>query len=114
MFIRGEVTSGEDLLVEGHIEGSIRLPGHHLVVAPQGRITAQVFARAVTISGHASGTITASERIEIAEGATVEGEIVAPRVVLIDGAYFKGRIDPKRADAAVRVAQYRLDHGTEK
>lgn len=109
--IRGEVTAEEDLFIDGSVEGRVQIPQHRLVVGPRARLKADVFARSVTISGHAVGRITASERIEIEASATVEGEIVAPRVTLADGAYFKGRIDPKRADAAVRVAQYRMEHG---
>lgn len=108
--IRGEIMAKEDLRVDGQVEGKIQIPQHHLYVGPHARVKAEVFARAVTIAGHAAGTITASERIEIESGATVEGEIIAPRVVLVEGAYFKGRVDPNRADAAVRVAQYRMEH----
>ena len=108
--IKGEVSASEDLLIDGYVEGKVQMPQHHLTVGPQAWLKADVFARAVTIAGRASGTITASERIEIEAGATVEGEIIAPRVVLIEGAYFKGRVDPNRADAAVRVAQYRIEH----
>lgn len=110
MYVRGDVTCHEDLRIDWRLEGSIRLPAHHLIVGPTGRIKADVFARFVTISGQASGTITASELVEIEAGASVEGDIVAPRVALVEGAYFKGRIDPKRSEAAVRVAQYRFDH----
>ena len=110
MHVRGEVTGHEDLRIDCRVEGSIRLPAHHLVVGPAGRINADVFARFVTIAGQVSGTITASELVEIEAGARVEADIIAPRVALIDGAYFKGRIDPKRSEAAVRVAQYRFDH----
>ena len=111
VIIRGEVTAQEDLTINWHVEGKIRLPQHRLTIGPAARLKADVFAKSVRIAGEATGTITASEWIEIEAGATVEGEIVAPRVTLVDGAYFKGRIDPKRADAAVRVAQYRLEHG---
>ena len=69
--IRGEVSAEEDLLIDGYVEGKVQIPKHRLVVGPQARLKADVFARAVTIAGHASGTITASERIEIEAGATV-------------------------------------------
>ena len=106
--IRGDITAEEDLLIDGLVEGKVRLPRHHLVVGRRARLKADVFARQVTIAGYASGTITASELIEIEASATVEGEIIAPRLVLVEGAHFSGRVDPKRADAAVAVAQYRL------
>ena len=108
--IRGEVSADEDMLIDGYVEGKIRIPQHRLLVGPRARLKADVFAREVRIAGHASGTITASERIEIEAGATVEGEIIAPRIVLVDGAYFNGHVDPDRAEAAVRVARYRMEH----
>jgi len=108
--IRGEVTAEEDLLIDGLVEGKVQLPKHRLTVGPRARLKANVFARQVTIAGYASGTITASERVEIESSATVEGEIIAPRIVLVEGAYFSGRVDPKRAEAAVAVAQYRHEH----
>jgi cytoskeletal protein CcmA (bactofilin family) len=114
VYVRGEVTCHEDLRVDGLVEGSIKLPAHHLVVGPTGHIRGDVFARFVTIAGQAYGTITASELVEIEAGANVEGDIVSPRVALIEGAYFKGRIDPKRSEAAVRVAQYRFDHARDR
>lgn len=108
--IRGEIRAAEDLLIDGDMEGSVHLPQHCLVVGPRARLKADVFARAVLISGEATGTFTASERVEIAAGATVHGRIVAPRLSLADGAFFTGRVEPARAEAALRVARYRLEH----
>jgi cytoskeletal protein CcmA (bactofilin family) len=106
--IVGEVTASEDLLVEGEIDGKVTLPAHRLVVAPTATLKADVFARAIRIAGAATGTFTASDKVEIEATARVEGRIVAPRVVLAEGATFNGRVEPHKADAAVRVAQYRM------
>ena len=95
-------------MVEGQVEGKITLPEHRLVVASTAKLKADVFAREIAVSGEANGTLTASERVEIQAGATVVGRIVSPRVVLVDGARFNGRVEPHKADAAVRVAQYRM------
>jgi len=108
--IIGEVSASEDLLIEGQVEGKISLPEHRLVVAATAKLKAEVFAREIAISGEASGTFTASDRVEILAGANVEGRIVSPRVALADGAVFNGRVEPHKADAAVRVAQYRMVH----
>jgi len=109
--IIGEVSASEDLLIEGQVEGKISLPEHRLVVASTARLKADVFAREIAISGEASGTFTASDRVEILADAKVDGRIVSPRVALADGATFNGRVEPHKADAAVRVAQYRVAHG---
>jgi len=109
--ILGDVTASEDLLIEGQIEGKVTLPAHRLVIASTANLKADVFAREIAIAGVASGTFTASERVEIQAGATVDGRIVSPRIALADGAVFNGRVEPHKADAAVRVAQYRQAHG---
>ncbi len=109
--IHGDVTASEDLLIEGQIEGKISLPAHRLVVASTARVKADIFARDITIAGEATGTFTASERVELQAGAKVDGRIVSPRVALADGAVFNGRVEPHKAEAAVRVAEYRLAHG---
>ncbi len=111
--IIGEVSASEDLLIEGQVEGKISLPEYRLVVAATARLKADVFAREIAISGQASGTLTASERVEILAGANVTGRIVSPRVALADGATFNGRVEPHKADAAVRVKQYRMAHSNE-
>lgn len=108
--ILGDVTASEDLLIEGQIEGKVSLPAHRLVVASTARVKADIFARDITIAGEATGTFTASERVELQAGAKVEGRIVSPRVALADGAVFNGRVEPHKAEAAVRVAEYRLAH----
>ena len=109
--IIGEVTASEDLLIEGQVEGKITLPSHRLVVAATANLKADVFAKAISIAGTATGTFTASERVEITAGAKVDGRIVSPRIALADGAVFNGKVEPHKTDAAVRVAEYRMHHG---
>ena len=109
--IRGDVSASEDLLIEGQVEGKILLPAHRLVVASTARVNAEVFARDITIAGEATGTFTASERVQLEAGARVEGRIVSPSVALADGAVFNGRVEPHKVEAAVKVAEYRLAHG---
>jgi cytoskeletal protein CcmA (bactofilin family) len=109
--IRGDVSASEDLLVEGQVQGKILLPAHRLVVASTARVDAEVVARDITIAGEARGTFTASERVQLEASARVEGRIVSPRVALADGAMFNGRVEPHKAEAAVKVAEYRLAHG---
>jgi cytoskeletal protein CcmA (bactofilin family) len=104
----GDVAAREDLLVEGAVSGSIDMPGFALTIAAGARVDARVLARDVTILGHFSGRITATEIVDVREGARVTGEIAAPRVALAEGAEIQARIDTKRVDAAVHVARYRM------
>ena len=104
----GDVAASEDLLVEGAVSGSIDMPGFALTIAAGARVDARVLARDVTILGSFSGRITATEIIDVREGAHVTGEIAAPRVALAEGAEIQARVETKRVDAAVHVARYRM------
>jgi cytoskeletal protein CcmA (bactofilin family) len=91
--IKGELTGNEDLTIDGKVEGSIHLRDHNLTISANGHITAEVFAKSAVIFGHVLGDIRAEDRIEIARGGFVEGDLFAPKVVITDGARFKGRVD---------------------
>jgi cytoskeletal protein CcmA (bactofilin family) len=106
--IVGDVAASEDLLVEGVITGTIDMPGCALTIAAGARVDARILARDVTILGHFSGRITATEIIDVREGARVTGEIAAPRVALAEGAEIQARVETRRVDAAVHVARYRM------
>ena len=107
--VRGQLIAQEDLRIEGAIDGEIEAPGHAVDVDAAASVHATVFARDVTIHGNLVGKVTAVEIVDIRNGATVAADIVAPCVLLADGAVFNGRIEMKRADAAVRVARYRME-----
>ena len=104
----GDVAASEDLLVEGAVSGTIDMPGFALTIAAGARVDARILARDVTILGHFSGRITATEIIDVREGARVTGEIAAPKVALAEGAEIQARVETKRVDAAVHVARYRM------
>ena len=104
----GDVAASEDLLVEGAVSGTIDMPGFALTIAAGARVDARVLARDVTILGHFSGRITATEIIDVREGAHVTGEIVAPKVALAEGADIQARVETRSVDAAVHVARYRM------
>ena len=90
--IRGEVSASEDVTIEGQVEGKIELAQHVLTIGPNGRVKAQVLAKVVIVMGTVDGNITATEKIDIHEKATVNGDLVAPRVRIVEGAYFRGGI----------------------
>ncbi|MGA2135325.1 MAG: polymer-forming cytoskeletal protein [Bryobacteraceae bacterium] len=98
--IKGEVFSNEDLVVDGTLEGKIELPAHKLTVGPHGTIkTAAIKAAAVEIHGAVEGDVNAEDRVEIRKDATLTGNIKTARIVIEDGAYFKGGVDITRPAA---------------
>ena len=91
--IEGQVKTGEDLVVDGKVDGTIELPQHVLTVGPTGRVKAQLSAKSVVVLGKVNGTIQASERVSIGETGSVEGAVSAPRLAMADGAHLQGRVD---------------------
>ena len=91
--IKGELTGSEDLTIEGKLEGKILLRGHNLTIGENGDIRADIQAKAVVVAGKLVGNTTAEDRVEVAMGGAVNGNISAPRVVLADGCQFQGSVD---------------------
>jgi cytoskeletal protein CcmA (bactofilin family) len=91
--IKGNVTGDENLVIEGTVDGSVELAGHDLTIGPSGHVKANLVAKTVKIEGQITGDVTGSEKVVLAKSGRVEGNIVAPRVTLEDGAKFKGSID---------------------
>lgn len=94
--IKGELNGSEDLTIEGHVEGKIELKDHVLTIGPNGKIKAQLFAKMLIVLGEVNGNIAASEKVEIRDGGSVDGDIVSPRVAIAEGAHFGGSIDMQR------------------
>jgi cytoskeletal protein CcmA (bactofilin family) len=105
--IKGEVTGEEDLLIQGKVEGKISLNGNQVTVGESGEVRADIFAKVIQINGRVIGDITANEKVIISKSGNVHGNVVAPRVLLEDGAMFKGSIDMDAAGVgkAAVVAQ---------
>jgi cytoskeletal protein CcmA (bactofilin family) len=97
--IKGELNGSEDLTVEGQVEGTIQLKEHVLTIGPNGRIRAQVFAKSVIVLGDVHGNITASDKVDIRDNGSVEGDLIAPRVAIAEGAHFRGSVDMQRKAA---------------
>jgi cytoskeletal protein CcmA (bactofilin family) len=108
VIVVGDVAAEEDLLIDGELTGSIDMPAHALTIGEGGRVDARIFARDVTVLGTLVGRITATEIVDVRDGAAVTGEVAAPSVLVADGATVQGRVDTKRVDAAVHVARYRM------
>ncbi len=94
--IKGELNGSEDLTIEGHVEGKIELKEHVLTIGPNGKIKAAVFAKSVIVLGEVNGNVTASEKVDIRDGGSVDGDIVSPRVAIAEGAHFRGSVDMQR------------------
>ena len=97
--IRGELTGSEDLYLDGEIEGNIDLRDHSLIIGPNGRIKAGIAARDLVVHGKVEGNITATGRVELRKSCTLIGDVSTQRIVIEDGAFFKGAIDIKEKDA---------------
>jgi len=91
--IRGEVTGDEDLLIQGRVDGSVDLKQHAVTIGREGEVKANIIGRIVTVEGKVEGNLTADEQVILKASATVQGDISAPRVVLEDGARFRGGVD---------------------
>ena len=99
VIIKGELSGSEDLTIEGQVEGKIELRQNVLTIGPNAKIKAQVLARAVIVEGQVQGNIATSEKIEIKDKGSVEGDLSSPRVAIADGAHFRGSIDMQQAKA---------------
>lgn len=98
--IKGELNGSEDLTIEGQVDGKIELRQNVLTIGPNGKIKAQVFAKSVIVQGAVTGNVTATEKVDIRDNGSVDGDIVAPRVAIADGAHFRGSIDMQRTPTA--------------
>ena len=96
VLIKGELSGSEDLFLDGEVEGSVDLHDHNLTIGPHGRVRANVMAKDVVIHGKVDGNVHGTERVELKRSAVLTGDISTQRIVIEDGAYFKGAIDIKK------------------
>jgi cytoskeletal protein CcmA (bactofilin family) len=99
--IKGELSGGEDLTIEGEVEGKIELRDHVVTIGSNGRIKAQITAKSIVVLGHVAGNLIATDKVDIQESGSVEGDVVAPRVAIADGSHFRGSIDMQRKESSV-------------
>jgi cytoskeletal protein CcmA (bactofilin family) len=91
--IKGELSCGEDLYIDGQVEGTIDPKGNRLTIGPNGRVKANVTACAVVVQGKLEGNIQASDRVDLKQSAVVMGNIATHRISIDEGAYFKGSVN---------------------
>jgi cytoskeletal protein CcmA (bactofilin family) len=102
VIVKGQIYSREDLTIDGEVEGTVELQEHRLTVGPNGKVTAHVKAREIVVLGTIHGNVETTDKIDIRKDAKLVGDIKTARVVIEDGAYFKGNIDIVRAEVAPR------------
>ena len=93
IIIRGDLSGGEDLVIEGRVEGKVDLKQHNVTVGKSGRVKADLYGKVVTIEGEVDGNVFAQEQAILRQAGAIRGNISAPRVILEDGSRFKGSID---------------------
>ncbi|HEY7333964.1 MAG TPA: polymer-forming cytoskeletal protein [Bryobacteraceae bacterium] len=98
--VKGQIVSREDLTIDGEVEGTVELKEHRLTIGPNGRVRASVKARELVVIGNIQGDVEITDKIDIRKEARLVGDIKTARVVIEDGAYFKGNIDIVRAEQA--------------
>lgn len=102
--IKGELNGSEDLTIEGQVEGKIELKDNVLTIGTNGKIKASVFAKTVIVLGEVVGNVTASEKVDIRDNGSVDGDITSPKVAIAEGAHFRGAIDMNRGGQAAAPA----------
>jgi cytoskeletal protein CcmA (bactofilin family) len=98
VIVKGQIFSREDLTIDGEVEGTVELQEHRLTVGPNGKVIASIKAREVVVLGTIHGNVETTDKIDIRKDAKLLGDIKTARVVIEDGAYFKGNIDIVRAE----------------
>ena len=93
LHVKGEISGNEDLLIDGSVEGLIQLDERKLTVGATAKLTADVIAREVVVYGSVKGNLRAKDRIEIKKDGSVNGDLTTARIMIEDGAYFKGSIE---------------------
>ncbi|HZQ24626.1 MAG TPA: polymer-forming cytoskeletal protein [Terriglobales bacterium] len=105
LVIKGEVTGSESLYIDGRVEGSINLAGNRVTVGRNGIVSANINAREIVVLGKVRGNLTASDRVDIRSDGSLTGDVVAARISIEDGAFFKGGIDIRKAGQKANGAE---------
>jgi len=99
LFIKGEINGSESLFIDGKVEGSVNLPGNRVTIGRNGQVAANITAREIVVLGKLRGNVSATDRVDIRAEGALTGDVAAARISIEDGAFFKGGIDIRKADA---------------
>ncbi len=102
--VKGQIFAREDLTIDGEVEGTIECHDHRLTIGPNARVQAGLKAREVIIQGSIQGNVESTDKIDIKKEAKLVGDIKTSRIVIEDGAYFKGSIDISKSSQAKQAA----------
>ena len=100
LVVKGELTGSESLYIDGKVEGAINLPGNRVTVGRNGQVAANIVAREVVVLGKVRGNCQASDRVDIRSEGSLTGDVIAARISIEDGAFFKGGIDIRKPGSA--------------
>ena len=100
IFVKGRIEGNDDLIIRGRVEGTVKLPKNKVVVAVGSEVKANITARSIQVEGHVRGTLKGGRDVTVRAGGQVDGDILAPRVSLDNGARFSGMIDMKDEGSA--------------
>lgn len=104
LIIKGELSGSESLFIDGKVEGTINLPGNRVTVGRNGQVAANILAREIVVLGKVRGNCQASDRVDIRSEGSLTGDVIAARISIEDGAFFKGGIDIRKPGAEARTA----------
>jgi cytoskeletal protein CcmA (bactofilin family) len=104
LYIKGEINGSESLFIDGKIEGNINLPGNRVTIGRNGQVAASITAREIVVLGKVRGNLNATDRVDIRAEGALTGDVIAARISIEDGAFFKGGIELRKSDAKPAVA----------
>jgi cytoskeletal protein CcmA (bactofilin family) len=104
LIVKGEVSGSESLYIDGKVEGAINLPGNRVTVGRNGQVAANIMAREIVVLGKVRGNCQASDRVDIRSEGSLTGDVIAARISIEDGAFFKGGIDIRKPGAEAKTA----------
>jgi cytoskeletal protein CcmA (bactofilin family) len=105
VIVKGELSGCEDLYLDGEVEGNIDLREQNLVIGPNGRVRANVHAKDVIIHGKVDGNVFGADKVELKKSAVLNGDISTQRIVIEDGAFFKGAIDIRKGEGKAEAGR---------
>ena len=109
LVVKGEVSGSESLYIDGKVEGAINLPGNRVTVGRNGQVAANIMAREIVVLGKVRGNCQASDRVDIRSEGSLTGDVIAARISIEDGAFFKGGIDIRKGGTTGQSGQQKAN-----
>jgi cytoskeletal protein CcmA (bactofilin family) len=113
LVVKGEISGAESLYIDGKVEGSINLPGNRVTVGRNGQVAATILAREIVVLGKIRGNCQATDRVDIRAEGSLTGDVIAARISIEDGAFFKGGIDIRKPGVEAKNGQAATSTPTE-